>query len=130
MEEWLVYIGVRAFGSMEQHIMATFVFLDRSHDRKIQREELEHILRIVMEMNKIQITDDVLTRKMDVLMKMTDKDNVCSIPSQQRLDVLLFVLHIIFFVCWIVAQSGTLELSEIISAARKDKNIAGMFSYI
>jgi len=101
LEEFLVYDGISDHGSLEQRIMGSFMMCDQNHDHEIKREEMTVVLRTANAMHNKRMPDEKFDHNMDVLMEIVDAD-----------------------------RNGTIELGEVIKAARKDERIATIFSTV
>jgi len=99
MNEWLVYDGLRKFGSLEQRVMGSFVLFDPNNDRKIQRDEIEKMMRVARDLSGVKMDEEMFASCLETLIKIFDTDH-----------------------------NGTLELSEAIKAARENPTIAKIFN--
>ena len=77
LKEWLVYDGIRKFGTLEQRVMGSFVLYDPNHDHKIQRDEIECMMRAARDISNVCLPEDKFDQCMEALMKAVDIDKVC-----------------------------------------------------
>ena len=122
LDEFLVYAGITSHGTVEQKAMGSFMMLDQDHDHKITSDELTFLMKVSNEMNANPYSEDDIADIVDCIMEIVDKDNVCLIFM--LIFTIFYCVHR-FRVC--LQQSGTLELSEIVKAARKEPKIAAIF---
>jgi len=101
LDEWLVYDGIRKYGSLEQRVMGSFVLYDPNGDHKIQRDEIESMMRAAREISGVTLPEEKFAECLETLMNVVDSD-----------------------------KSGTLELSEVIKAARANACIAKIFNAV
>jgi len=102
--EYLLYDGIRSHGSLEQRIMGSFYLYDTDHDHKITRAEVTEIITCVL----------AICQNLD---PEHFKDAMSKVPASvegifRDVDT---------------DHSGTLELVELIEAARRLPNIARIF---
>jgi len=105
-EEFLVYLGLKRFGTLEQRVIGAFTLFDSDHDHRLRPEELTEVMRSVFLMVNRHVPEfkaqmEIIPEIVEILYDKFDTD-----------------------------KSGTLELCEVIKAARSDKNVAGIFNVI
>jgi len=101
LDEWLVYDGIRKFGTLEQRVMGSFILFDPDHDRKIRREEIGTMMKAASSISGIELSEEKFKVCLDTLINVVDVD-----------------------------KSETLELSEVIRAARANPSIAKIFNAV
>ena len=77
LDEWLVFDGIRKYGSLEQRVMGSFIMYDHSEDHKIQREEVVTMMRTATAVAGAQLTDAMIQQALETLMAIADTDHVC-----------------------------------------------------
>jgi len=101
LDEWLVYAGVREFGTPEQHVLASFVVFDEDDDYKLTHDELVKMYGAASELEKEHVGQEELTVKAEEIMASADLD-----------------------------KNGTLELCEAIKASRIHEGARKIFHCI
>ena len=78
LDEWLVFDGIRKYGSLEQRVMGSFVLFDHSRDHKIQRAEIEDMMRTAVYVSGVGLTEAMIQKALKNIMEIADSDGVCS----------------------------------------------------
>ena len=73
-----MYDGIRKLGTLEQRVMGSFVLYDPNHDRKIQRDEIESMMRAARDISNVSLPEEKFDQCMETLMSVVDVDKVCS----------------------------------------------------
>jgi len=108
LDEFLVYQGINEFGSLEQRVMGSFALYDTDRNHKIDRDELKGMIETVFAVVNSHL------------------------PKEKRLpteEIVPTVIHQ-FFEIVDTDHNGTVELGEVIKAARTNPDIAKMFDAV
>jgi len=107
LAEFLLYMGIKLYGTLEQRTMGAFFLYDTDHDHKIRRSEMIDLITAVY----------ACCKKLD---PERFRKDLSGIP-----DVIDSVFHDVD-----TDRNGTLELREVIEATRKDENFAQIFKLL
>ena len=72
-----MFDGIRYHGSVEQRVIGSFVINDKSHDHRLQAEEIADMARTASEASGKTLSDETIDRFVKVCMERADIDGVC-----------------------------------------------------
>jgi len=101
LEEWLVYEGILKYGTLEQHLMGSFMMFDIDGDHRITGEEFCTLMRALFELHGEELPEEGYDDIKRFVFERADADH-----------------------------SGTLELGEAIDASRKNQKIASLLNFV
>ena len=78
-----MFDGIRKYGSLEQRVMGSFVLFDHTRDHKIQRKEIEDMMRTAVYVSGVSLTESMIQKALKNVMAIADSDGVCSFSHKQ-----------------------------------------------
>jgi len=106
LDEYLVYMGVKTFGTPEQKVMGAFLIYDSDNDHKINREEMKKIFKLTIAVAKEYVPDKV-------------EEDISDEDITEAAGAIFDAID--------TDHSGTLEMREVVKAARESETISGLF---
>jgi len=101
LSEWLVFDGIRKYGSLDQRVVGSFVLYDHNNDGVVEREELAAMMRTAAAVTGEGVSESLIQQAVEILMSEADKQH-----------------------------TGLLELEDILAAARVQPVVAKIFNAV
>jgi len=101
LSEWLVFDGIRKYGTLDQRVIGSFVLYDHNADGILQREEVASMMRTAAAVAGEGVSESLIQQALELLMQETDKNH-----------------------------TGNMELDDILSAARVNPSLAKIFNAV
>ena len=77
LSEWLVFDGIRKYGTLDQRVVGSFVLYDHNADGVLQREEVASMMRTAAAVAGEGISESLIQQALELLMQAADKSHVC-----------------------------------------------------
>jgi len=101
LSEWLVFDGIRKYGTLEQRVVGSFVLYDHNNDGVVEREEVAAMMRTAAAVAGEGVSESLIQQALEILMTEADKNH-----------------------------NGVLELDEIVSSAKVQPVVAKIFNAV
>jgi len=101
LSEWLVFDGIRKYGSLDQRVVGSFVLYDHNNDGVVEREEVAAMMRTAAAVAGEGVSESLIQQAVEILMSEADKQH-----------------------------TGLMELEDILNAARIQPVIAKIFNAV
>jgi len=101
LSDWLVFDGIRKYGSLEQRVVGSFVLYDYNDDGVVEREELAAMMRTAAAVAGENVSESLIQQALEILMTEADKDH-----------------------------NGLLQMEDIIEAAKVQPVVAKIFNAV
>ena len=77
LSEWLVFDGIRKYGSLDQRVVGSFVLYDHNNDGVVEREEVAAMMRTAAAVAGEGVSESLIQQALELLMSEADKQHVC-----------------------------------------------------
>jgi len=101
LSDWLVFDGIRKYGTLDQRVIGSFVLYDHNADGVLQREEVAAMMRTAAAVAGEGISESLIQQALELLMQAADKNH-----------------------------TGFMQLDDILSAARVNPTLAKIFNAV